>query len=787
MRIPIIPIFFAAILTFVIFPAHAQVPTNQDCLDAIPICQNVYSTSVSYSGEGTYPNEINNNSSCLNSGELNDVWYTFTVQTTGNLNFTITPNNSADDYDWAVYNLTNNSCSDIFTNPAIETSCNYSATPGTTGPNGGSTLNSQNASGTPYNQVVPVLAGQTYVVNVSNYSSTQYGYTINFSASTATIFDIIPPQILSVTNPGCGGNTLTVTFSENILCNTVQASDFSFSGPNGNYTVTTVNSAACNAGAQYDNTFTFTISPAITSAGTYTANLVGPVTDLCGNVAIYPASLPFTVGSFTFTNTTTPSSCGSNNGTANITVNGAGPFSYSWSPNVSTTNSANGLLPGFYSVTITDQANGCTGVDTFSVASNNSLSVTTSGNDSICPGTNTTMTANVAGGNNPITYAWSNGLPNQSSVTVTPASTTTYTLNITDALGCSAGPLLFTISVAAPVSLVANGASPICAGGGTTLNANASGGMGTINYNWNPGNISGNIVLVTPASTTTYTVTATDQCGQTATQTVNIIVQQSPVFNFTADTNSGCTPLLVHFSLDTTGLGNATFHWDFGDNGSTSNAAEPQHNFISAGCHSVSLTVSVPPGCATTQTIPCMIRTFAQPVASFSATPTLTDILNPLIYFTNTSSGANTWYWSYGDSTTSTLYQQNHTYDFPGNYPVYLIVQNDSGCSDTAYMNIVVNDYHTFYIPNAFTPNDDNHNEIFIPVFSNILSQDYDLMIFDRWGKIVFESKDPEVGWNGTWQNKGDNAPEDVYVYKIEYTDNLYKHYKMIGHISLIR
>src|ERR1044071_2979515 len=322
---------------------HAQVPTNQDCLDAIPICQNVYSTTVSYSGEGNYPNEINSGTSCLGSGELNDVWYTFTVQQSGNLNFLITPNNSADDYDWAVYNLTNNNCSDIYTNPSIEVSCNFSGTPGTTGPNGGSSNTSQNAAGTPYNAVIPVTVGQTYVVNVSNFSSTQNGYTIDFSASTAVIFDQIPPQILSVNNPGCGGNTLTVTFSENILCNTVQPSDFTFTGPGGPYTVTNITSAACAAGALYDNVYTFTISPSITSAGTYSANLVGPVTDLCGNVCIYPASLPFNVGSFSYTNTSTPASCASNNGTATVNVNGTGPFTYTWSPNVSSTNTARNL------------------------------------------------------------------------------------------------------------------------------------------------------------------------------------------------------------------------------------------------------------------------------------------------------------------------------------------------------------------------------------------------------------------------------------------------------------
>src|ERR1041385_4311263 len=133
----------------------AQAPNNQDCLDAIPICQNVYSTTISYSGQGNVLNEINQNSSCLGSGELNDVWYTFTVQQSGNLNFLITPNNSADDYDWAVYNLTNNNCSDIYTNPSIEVSCNFSGTPGTTGPNCGSSNASQKSAGTPYNALFP--------------------------------------------------------------------------------------------------------------------------------------------------------------------------------------------------------------------------------------------------------------------------------------------------------------------------------------------------------------------------------------------------------------------------------------------------------------------------------------------------------------------------------------------------------------------------------------------------------------------------------------------------------
>jgi gliding motility-associated-like protein len=764
----------------------AQNPTNQDCLNAIPICQNVYSTTNSYVGEGTFPNEINNGSSCLGSGELNDVWYTFTVQASGNLNFTITPNNSADDYDWAVYNLTNNNCNDIYTNPGLEVSCNFSAQPGNTGPNGGSSSTSQPASGTPFNQVVPVIVGQTYVVNVSNFSSTQNGYTINFGASSATIFDNIPPQILTVSNPGCGGNTLTVTFSENILCNTVQASDFSFTGPGGPYTVTNVSSVACSQGAQYDNTFTLTISPSITGAGTYTANLVGPVTDLCGNVAIFPASLPFTVGSFSYTHSATSAACASSTGTATVNTIGTGPFSYAWTPNVSSSNSATGLAAGVYTVTITDQSNGCTAVDTIHVMANNTLNVNTSWNDSLCPGQSTTLSASVIAGTNPIQYNWSNGLPNQAANTVTPATSTTYTLNIVDANGCTAGPLTFPIVIAGPVAVNASGASPICAGSGSVMSATASGGDGNFTYNWMPGNLSGQNVTVTPATTTTYTVTATDGCGQTATQTITIVVQQLPVLSFIADTTRGCTPLFVSFSIDTTGFGNATFLWNFDDNGATSTAVNPTHTFTSAGCHNISLTVTVPPGCSVTQTYPCMIRTMAQPNASFTATPPITDILNPTIELNNTSSNGTSWFWSYGDSTTSTLYEQDHTYEVPGLYPIYLIAMNDSGCSDTALVNIIVNDYHTFFVPNAFTPDDNGHNEVFIPEYTNIIEAGYSFLIFDRWGNLVFETHNIKEGWDGR-SKKGNQMELGVYVYRIIYTDNMNQVYNLVGHVSLIR
>ena len=256
-------------------------PTVQDCDGAIPVCQNTYSESTAYSGTGTYPNEIDAGPSCLGSGEKNDVWYIFTTQTAGNVCFTIDPNVNSDDYDWAVFDLTNNNCSEIYTNPALEVSCNYSGTSGNTGANG--------LGGAQNNPCIPVGAGETYVLNVSQFSTSTNGYSLNFGASTATIFDNVPPSIQSVDLPiACGATTLSFDFSENILCSSLQDGDFTLSGPGGPYTLSGITGANCAAGGTQENNFSVTVSPALTVAGAYSLCLVngsGSVEDLCGNVA----------------------------------------------------------------------------------------------------------------------------------------------------------------------------------------------------------------------------------------------------------------------------------------------------------------------------------------------------------------------------------------------------------------------------------------------------------------------------------------------------------------------
>jgi len=282
--------------------AIAQTPTGQDCLGALPVCQNVYSETRSPSGEGNYTNEINRSTSCLIDGETNSIWYTFTVNKTGNFGFLITPNDLDDDYDWSLYNITQASCTDIYSNPDLIVSCNAAgnrACHGPTGATGGSNSNFQSygcdGGNSPENALVPVQAGNTYVLIINNWSGSVNGYTLDFGLSDDIgIFDTIDPEVIDITNNG--NNSFTIQFSENIKCESIAPENFEIIGAGGPYEIR-LTEAPCIVGARYAQQFTFSISPPLAN-GDYIIQMKPnenfPVVDVCDNPAM-PAEISLTI------------------------------------------------------------------------------------------------------------------------------------------------------------------------------------------------------------------------------------------------------------------------------------------------------------------------------------------------------------------------------------------------------------------------------------------------------------------------------------------------------------
>lgn len=267
--------------------------TTADCLGAITVCQDIYSETSAPIGVGQYGYELNG--SYCNDYEVNSTWYTFTVQETGLLRFVLDPNNDYDDYDWALFDITETGCLSFGNYPSVEVSCNsYGVYGGAQGPTGISSLyggydannGPGNLNGPPWNSDLSVTAGQTYALVVMNWSNSIQGYTLNFSSSTAEIYDDIPPQMTAVIS-SCEGSFIEMEFSEPVRCATLQPLDFPVSDGVNTYYPATVSAPECELGGVLSTTVTLEFSPPL-PPGDYTFSVGldgGGVTDACDNPA----------------------------------------------------------------------------------------------------------------------------------------------------------------------------------------------------------------------------------------------------------------------------------------------------------------------------------------------------------------------------------------------------------------------------------------------------------------------------------------------------------------------
>lgn len=448
----------------------AQVPTDQDCLGAIPVCQDTYYQQNSYSGTGNYPNEIPTGGgcpgNCLLVGERNDVWYIFTVQTSGDLGFTLSPNNYSDDYDWAVYSLNDYKCQDIYLHAAeMQVSCNYSADDGDTGPNGMSNMHCQNSSGSAFNDMIPVEAGDTYVINISNYSSTQFGYLLDFTISTAEIFDDVPPELDVVETEGldCGIENLTFDFTEKVRCSTIQPNDFQLSGPGGPYEISAVFGEACDVGGEMEKTFTITFSPAIFQGGSFSLDILplSFIQDNCGNSA-FPQSLEFELDLASFLVDAGDDQEIPFLGTAELdgyVDGGSGDYTFSWEPaekledpTLEDPTTIPLIETTVFLLEVTDNTNSCVSTDDVTVKIvGGEMSLNISGNPAIiCEGESTLLDVTPSGGSGNYTYEWSS-VPtgftsNIKTPTAYPVVTTTYKVIVDDGYSTISAEVIITVN-----------------------------------------------------------------------------------------------------------------------------------------------------------------------------------------------------------------------------------------------------------------------------------------------------------------------------------------------------
>lgn len=189
------------------------------------------------------------------------------------------------------------------------------------------------------------------------------------------------------------------------------------------------------------------------------------------------------------------------------------------------------------------------------------------------------------------------------------------------------------------------------------------------------------------------------------------------------------------------------------------------------------------------------IELLSSPTSLFTADPNITSIFNPEVIFTNASSNdVVSYYWQFFNSDSiqiGTSSQINPIYTFPnsqaGEYYTVLTVTNSNNCSDIYNLPIIIeNAAFNIFVPNAFTPDGDGINDYLFVQGENLVTNNFNLIIFDKWGEKVFETNDVNEKWDGNYKNKP--AQQDAYVWKIKITDPITSELKELnGHVLLMR
>ncbi|MEX2485186.1 MAG: PKD domain-containing protein [Brumimicrobium sp.] len=266
--------------------------------------------------------------------------------------------------------------------------------------------------------------------------------------------------------------------------------------------------------------------------------------------------------------------------------------------------------------------------------------------------------------------------------------------------------------------------------------------------------------------------------------TDSVFVYREPEVNFGIEDELYCAPYKAEFIDSSLSDAPLTYYWEFGD-GNTSVESNPSNVYLDPGVYDVSLNIKTNEGCIADLTLdkPNLIEVFPSPVSDFEVDPQETDVFNTEITFTDFSVGSQSHFYQLNDSVDTNVRNLSYHFLEGGYHYPYQVVTNEYGCKDTSTVEIYVEPQTTLYVPNAFTPDNNNRNEVFRPVVFDV--SDYQFEIYNRWGERVFETNDRKSGWNG--RVNSEEAPDGIYVYTIKFRNHKSIFEEHRGHFSLLR
>ncbi len=288
-----------------------------------------------------------------------------------------------------------------------------------------------------------------------------------------------------------------------------------------------------------------------------------------------------------------------------------------------------------------------------------------------------------------------------------------------------------------------------------------------------------------------YTVQLIGITNHNCTDTSEIIavVYQKPTALFTSNIVDSCSVACINFestsTSDTAQI--VAWQWDF-NNSYISGEEKPSSCFENLSntdelTYDINLIATNSLGCLDTLNSEDYITVWHNPIADFEANKYLTNMYLTEIEFYNESTGEDFYDWHFGDSIFSTDENPIHAYADTGSYIVELIVSTIHGCTDTIAKPLRVDAVTNIYAPNTFTPDEDGTNDVFKVVSYNLVQ--LELLIFDRWGTLIYKGDGVDTFWNGTY--KGNKAQIDTYVWQLKAEDGFGKKHTFRGHVNLLR
>ena len=247
-----------------------------------------------------------------------------------------------------------------------------------------------------------------------------------------------------------------------------------------------------------------------------------------------------------------------------------------------------------------------------------------------------------------------------------------------------------------------------------------------------------------------------------------------------------CTPAEAIYAFDAPFITDEyDFFWDFGD-GNTATTREPRHAYLDPGIFTTYLSLTSPHECFGEITLDTPVEALQSPDAGFSFFPDEIDVREPTVEVTDNSLGAAAWAYDFGPAGTSRERHPVVTFPGMGEYELVQSVTAANGCVDTARARLTVEPFVSYVLPNAFTPNGDGDNERFRGVGFVELISDFRMRIFSRWGELLFETDDPDAGWDGTVMRNGELSQPGVYMYVVDYESPLGQEV-LEGFVTLVR